>query len=88
MIPSGEGANLAMFDGAELGKAIAANPGDVEAALISYKKDLFLRSAPESAEAEEVLKVYLGPNAPESLLDFFISHQPESNRPARREGEA
>jgi hypothetical protein len=30
-----------MYDGAELGKAIAANPGDVEAALIAYEKDLF-----------------------------------------------
>ena len=27
--PSGEGANLAMYDGAEIGKAIAANPEDV-----------------------------------------------------------
>jgi 2-polyprenyl-6-methoxyphenol hydroxylase-like FAD-dependent oxidoreductase len=52
MSPSGEGANLAMYDGAELGKAIAANPGDVEAALIAYEKDLFPRSASEAAEAE------------------------------------
>jgi 2-polyprenyl-6-methoxyphenol hydroxylase-like FAD-dependent oxidoreductase len=76
MIPSGEGANLAMFDGAELGKAIAANPDDVEAALIAYEKDLFPRSASEAVEAEEVLKVCLGPNAPHSLLNFFTSHQP------------
>ncbi len=76
MIPSGEGANLAMFDGAELGKAIAANPGDVEAALLAYEKDLFPRSASEAAEAEGVLEVCLGPNAPQSLLDFFTSHQP------------
>jgi 2-polyprenyl-6-methoxyphenol hydroxylase-like FAD-dependent oxidoreductase len=76
MIPSGEGANLAMFDGAELGKAIAANPGDVEAALTAYEKDLFPRSASEAAEAEKVLEVCLGPNAPQSLLDFFLSHQP------------
>jgi 2-polyprenyl-6-methoxyphenol hydroxylase-like FAD-dependent oxidoreductase len=76
MIPSGEGANLAMFDGAELGKAISANRGDVEAGLMAYEKDLFPRSASEAAEAEEVLKICLGPNAPQSLLDFFTSHQP------------
>lgn len=76
MIPSGEGANLAMFDGAELGMAIAANLGDIEAALLAYEKDLFLRSASEAADAEEILKICLGPHAPQSLLDFFISHQP------------
>jgi 2-polyprenyl-6-methoxyphenol hydroxylase-like FAD-dependent oxidoreductase len=77
MIPSGEGANLAMYDGAELGKAIAANPGNVETAFLAYEKDLFPRSAAEAAEAEKVLEVCLGPNAPQSLLDFFTSHQPE-----------
>jgi 2-polyprenyl-6-methoxyphenol hydroxylase-like FAD-dependent oxidoreductase len=76
MIPSGEGANLAMFDGAELGKAIAANPDDIEAALLAYEKDLFPRSAAEAAEAARILNICLGPNAPQSLLDFFISHQP------------
>jgi 2-polyprenyl-6-methoxyphenol hydroxylase-like FAD-dependent oxidoreductase len=73
MAPSGEGANLAMFDGAELGKAIAASSGDVEAALIAYEKELFPRSASEAAEAEEVLKVCLGPNAPQSLVDFLTN---------------
>jgi 2-polyprenyl-6-methoxyphenol hydroxylase-like FAD-dependent oxidoreductase len=73
MIPSGEGANLAMYDGAELAKAIAANPGDLEAALIAYEKDLFPRSASEAAEAERILKLCLGPNAPQSLVDFLAS---------------
>jgi 2-polyprenyl-6-methoxyphenol hydroxylase-like FAD-dependent oxidoreductase len=76
MTPSGEGANLAMFDGAELGKAIAAHPGDVEAALIAYEKDLFPRSASEAAEAEGVLNLCLGANAPQSLVDFFTNAQP------------
>ncbi|MFM0161776.1 FAD-dependent oxidoreductase [Paraburkholderia sediminicola] len=76
MTPSGEGANLAMFDGAELGKAIAAHPGDVEAALIAYEKDLFPRSASEAAESERILNVCLGPNAPQSLVDFFSNSQP------------
>jgi 2-polyprenyl-6-methoxyphenol hydroxylase-like FAD-dependent oxidoreductase len=78
MIPSGEGANLAMFDGAELGKAITTNLGDIEAALLAYEKELFPRSASEAAEARRVIEVCLGPNAPQGLLDFFDSHQPAS----------
>lgn len=76
MAPSGEGANLAMFDGAELAKAIAANPWDVEAALVAYERDLFPRSAFEAAESEKILDVCLGPDAPRSLVDFFTNHQP------------
>ena len=75
IIPSGEGANLAMFDGAELGKAITANPGDVEAALMAYEKELFPRSASEAAEAEKVLNMCLGPNAPQSLVNFLTNAQ-------------
>ena len=76
MAPSGEGANLAMYDGAELGKAIAAHPGDVEAALLAYEEALFPRSASEAAEANRILEVCFGSNAPQSLLDFFASDQP------------
>ena len=39
--PDGEGANLAMQDGAELGLALAAHPGDVEAALAVHEAALF-----------------------------------------------
>ncbi|GAA2502826.1 FAD-dependent oxidoreductase [Winogradskya humida] len=48
--PDGEGANLAMQDAAGLGTAIAAHPGDVEAALTAYEKELFPRSE-QHAEA-------------------------------------
>jgi 2-polyprenyl-6-methoxyphenol hydroxylase-like FAD-dependent oxidoreductase len=71
MPPSGEGANLAMFDGAELGKAIAAHPGDIEAALAAYEKEMFPRSAAEARESEKVLEACLGPNAPQSLIDLL-----------------
>ena len=76
MSPSGEGANLAMYDGAELGRAIATHPGNVEAALRAYEKDLFPRSASEAAEASRMLEVCFGHNAPWSLLDFFAGHPP------------
>jgi 2-polyprenyl-6-methoxyphenol hydroxylase-like FAD-dependent oxidoreductase len=74
--PDGEGANLAMFDGAELGKAIAANPDDVEAALLAYEKSLFPRSASAAAEAHRTFQLCFGDNTPQSLLDFFTNNQP------------
>jgi 2-polyprenyl-6-methoxyphenol hydroxylase-like FAD-dependent oxidoreductase len=79
MVPSGEGANLAMFDGAELAKAIVAHPGDLEAALAPYELALFPRSAAEVMDAEEIQRACLGPDAPQSLVDFFTHMQP---RPA------
>jgi 2-polyprenyl-6-methoxyphenol hydroxylase-like FAD-dependent oxidoreductase len=72
---AGEGANLAMYDGAELGKAIAANPGDVEAALIAYEKVLFPRSASAAAEADRNLKLFFDDNAPQSVVDLFTNYQ-------------
>src|SRR6202041_2572984 len=46
---AGEGANLAMYDGTELGEAIAANSVDIEAVLLVYEKELFPRSASAAA---------------------------------------
>ncbi|TGL68183.1 FAD-dependent oxidoreductase [Leptospira kmetyi] len=73
MVPSGDGANLAMYDGAELGKAIAANPNDIEAALKDYETDLFLRSASAASDAKEIFKVCYGNDAPQSMVDFFVN---------------
>ena len=48
--PDGEGANWAIYDAAELGKALAAQPGDVEAALSAYEQALFPRAAEAAAD--------------------------------------
>jgi len=85
MPPSGEGANLAMLDGAELGQAIAAHPGDIEAALIAYEAVMFPRSEAESADAHEIVDLCLGDRAPYGLIEFFTgaTAQPqEAGQPA------
>ncbi|MER5821679.1 NAD(P)/FAD-dependent oxidoreductase [Streptomyces mirabilis] len=72
---AGEGANLAMFDGAELGKAIAAHPDDIEAALAEYEQALFPRSAQFAAESDKNHQLIFGDNAPASLLDLLSGQE-------------
>lgn len=76
---AGEGANLAMFDGAELGAAIAAHPDDIEAALRAYEKDLFPRSAAAAAEAARNQQILFDDRAPQSMLDLFANYSRPSD---------
>ncbi|MHA6765316.1 FAD-dependent oxidoreductase [Streptacidiphilus sp. PAMC 29251] len=70
---AGEGANLAMLDGAELGLALAAHPGDAEAALAAYEDALFPRSEASAAESAENLVLCFADDAPQGLLDQFAA---------------
>jgi 2-polyprenyl-6-methoxyphenol hydroxylase-like FAD-dependent oxidoreductase len=77
--PAGEGANLAMLDGAELGEVIATHPGDMEAALAAYEAAMFRRSQLAAAAAHRMLALCLDDRAPFSLVEFF-NRAPEMNR--------
>ena len=70
---AGEGANLALLDGARLGEAIVARPGDVGAALAAYEEEMFARSERAADEAEAGLAMVLGPETPQGLAGFFAA---------------
>ena len=71
MAPVGEGANLALLDGAELALAIVAHPDDLEAALQAYEATMFARSHAAAAGSHAMLEMLLGDTAPHGLVDFF-----------------
>ncbi|MER7768725.1 NAD(P)/FAD-dependent oxidoreductase [Kitasatospora sp. NPDC096140] len=70
---AGEGANLAMFDGAELGRAIAAHPGDTEAGLTTYENALFPRSEASATESAASLNTMFGDDGLEKMTAFLTS---------------
>ncbi|MET7902364.1 NAD(P)/FAD-dependent oxidoreductase [Streptomyces sp. NPDC005336] len=75
---AGEGANLAMLDGAELATALAAHPGDTEAALAAYEQTLFPRSEVSAMLSARGLDICLRDDAPQGLLDLFAQRPHEA----------
>ena len=53
MPPVGEGANMAMLDGARLALALAGNLADPTAALAAFEAEMFARTTPIAAESAE-----------------------------------
>ncbi|WP_018567245.1 FAD-dependent oxidoreductase [Streptomyces sp. PsTaAH-124] len=76
--PNGEGANLAMLDGAELALALAAHPGDTEAALTAYERDMFPRGAEAATDGAELHALMFGEDAPHGLLAAFAAGEEEA----------
>ncbi|MFH0172675.1 FAD-dependent oxidoreductase [Streptomyces cacaoi] len=70
---AGEGANLAMLDGAELGLALAAHPGEREAALAAYEEKLFPRSASAAADSAHSGVTLFAEDAPQGVVDLFTA---------------
>lgn len=69
---AGEGANLAMIDGADLARAIIGND-DLEMALAAYEKAMFPRGAKSQAASYRSLNTMFVDGPPRKLVAFFRS---------------
>jgi 2-polyprenyl-6-methoxyphenol hydroxylase-like FAD-dependent oxidoreductase len=76
--PNGEGANLAMLDGAELGRALAAYPNDVETALATHEEAMFAHAAAVEADDDGFYTTMINDQAPHSLLALMTGGEPDA----------
>jgi 2-polyprenyl-6-methoxyphenol hydroxylase-like FAD-dependent oxidoreductase len=76
---AGEGANLAMYDGAELAKALLAEPADTETALKNFEEKMFLRAAEAAEESDRNSKLFFDNNSPQSVVDLFSRFHRETD---------
>ncbi|MFH8337884.1 FAD-dependent oxidoreductase [Streptomyces sp. AM6-12] len=67
---AGEGANLAMYDGADLAGKLVEEP-DIEIALTAYEDRLFPRSGDAASRSARNLETFFGREAPQSVVTLF-----------------
>jgi 2-polyprenyl-6-methoxyphenol hydroxylase-like FAD-dependent oxidoreductase len=67
----GEGANMALLDGALLGLALAAHPDDFPAAVAEYESEMFERTAAVARKSADMKELLMSPDAARRLLAFF-----------------
>ena len=71
MPPVGEGANMALLDGALLGLALAARPDDVGAAVSAYEREMFERTGAAARKSAGIHELLTSPDAAQKMLAFF-----------------
>jgi 2-polyprenyl-6-methoxyphenol hydroxylase-like FAD-dependent oxidoreductase len=71
MPPVGEGANMALLDGALLGLALAAHPDDFPTAVKEYEREMFERTSAAGRMSAEMQELLMSPDAGRRLLAFF-----------------
>ncbi|HJP76405.1 MAG TPA: NAD(P)/FAD-dependent oxidoreductase [Pseudonocardiaceae bacterium] len=67
----GEGANMALLDGAVLGLALAAHPDEFPAAVKEYEREMFERTSVVATRSQEMKELLMSPDASRRLLEFF-----------------
>ncbi|WP_034261513.1 FAD-dependent oxidoreductase [Actinospica robiniae] len=75
MPPTGQGANMALLDGAHLALALAAHPHDLPAAIGEYENEMFERTGAAAKMSARMHDLLTSPDAAQHMLAFF---QPES----------
>jgi 2-polyprenyl-6-methoxyphenol hydroxylase-like FAD-dependent oxidoreductase len=71
MPPVGEGANMALLDGALLGLALAAHPDDLPAAVKEYEREMFERTSAAARMSADMQELLTSPDAAQKMLAFF-----------------
>lgn len=71
MPPVGEGANMALLDGALLGLALVAHPGDFAAAVREYEAEMFERTGAAARMSAALQEMLMAPDAAQRMLEFF-----------------
>jgi 2-polyprenyl-6-methoxyphenol hydroxylase-like FAD-dependent oxidoreductase len=71
MPPVGEGANMALLDGALLGLALAAHPDDFPAAVKEYEREMFERTSAAARMSADMQELLMSPDAGQKMLAFF-----------------
>ncbi|MET9027566.1 FAD-dependent monooxygenase [Nocardia sp. NPDC004168] len=71
MPPVGEGANMALLDGAVLGLALAAHRDDFPSAVEEYEREMFERTSTAARMSARIQELLTSPDASRRMLEFF-----------------